>query len=129
MDNFCQFKKHVTAHFLNVSDEQFRTFQEQSKTGKCLTPNFEIYRGHGERVSREAFIDIAISVNGIRPENYFGVLDNEPVEIIGMLEEPTRNGESTPVCFYPGKGIYAMAGSETRVYDMWLSWPCYPQNW
>ncbi|MDC9092924.1 hypothetical protein PSK32_00335 [Escherichia coli] len=78
----------------------------------------------------DEFLELAISLNAIHPDEYLTDMLLKPHEVIGALaDEGDQLNNATPVYFFPDTGVYAAAVSETRVLDAWLCWPCYPANW
>jgi hypothetical protein len=78
----------------------------------------------------DEFLEMAISLNAIHPDEYLTDMLLKPHEVIGALaDEGDQLNNATPVYFFPDTGVYAAAVSETRVLDAWLCWPCYPANW
>lgn len=130
MEDISLFKNHVVRHAQTLSDDQRQVYLNQCRDGECVTISMEVYRGHLGRATLAEFVDNAASRNGIRPEDYFTGWLNTPHEIIATLSpEDTGLEQPAPIYFFPGNGVYAVAVSETEVIDVWMSWPCYPENW
>lgn len=130
MNNIEHFKKKVAEHASRLDSDQIGLFQLQSCTGECVSLSYEVFRGYLERHSLADFVEMAVSRNAIRPDEYLSDLLQGTHEIIGsLLEGKYNNAEGTPIYFFQDKGIYAAAVSENEVLDAWMSWPCYPVNW
>ncbi|EGE2355160.1 hypothetical protein DL738_20405 [Escherichia coli] len=130
MNTFEQFTALVTQHANGLSPEQLAVYWRLSTSGECVSPSYEVFRGYPARHPMEEFVSMASSRNAIRPDDYLGDLRRGPHQIIGALADvSTTHGASLPIYFFPGAGIYAAAVSDTEVLDVWMSWPCYPENW
>lgn len=68
--------------------------------------------------------------NAIRPGDYLGDFFRGPHQVVGNLwADSMSSAVRMPVYFFPDAGIYAAAISDTEVLDVWMGWPCYPENW
>lgn len=66
----------------------------------------------------DEFLEMAISLNAIHPDEYLTDMLLKPHEVIGALaDEGDQLNNATPVYFFPDTGVYAAAVSETRVLD------------
>lgn len=130
MNTFEQFKAQVTQHACGLGPEQLAGYWGRSTSGECVSPSYEVFRGYPTRHPLAEFVEMAASRNGIRPDDYLGDLLRGPHEVVGSLtDDSTSPAASLPVYFFPGAGIYAAAVSDIEVLDVWMSWPCYPENW
>ena len=99
MNTFEQFKAQVTQHACGLGPEQLAGYWGRSTSGECVSPSYEVFRGYPTRHPLAEFVEMAASRNGIRPDDYLGDLLRGPHEVVGSLT------------------------------DVWMSWPCYPENW
>ena len=118
MDDKEQFTSLVAKHASRLTEEQLAGYDDCSQYGECVSPSYEV------------FLELAISLNAIHPDEYLTDMLLKPHEVIGALaDEGDQLNNATPVYIFPDTGVYAAAVSETRVLDAWLCWPCYPANW
>lgn len=130
MDDKEQFTNLVAKHASGLTEEQLAGYDACSLDGECVTPSYEVFRGYRTRHTLDEFLEMAISLNAIHPDEYLTDMLLKPHEVIGALaDEGDQLNNATPVYFFPDTGVYAAAVSETRVLDTWLCWPCYPANW
>lgn len=74
--------------------------------------------GYRTRHTTDEFLELAISLNAIHPDEYLTDMLLKPHEVIGALaDEGDQLNNATPVYFFPDTGVYAAAVSETRVLD------------
>jgi hypothetical protein len=76
------------------------------------------FPGYRTRHTLDEFLEMAISLNAIHPDEYLTDMLLKPHEVIGALaDEGDQLNNATPVYFFPDTGVYAAAVSETRVLD------------
>lgn len=76
------------------------------------------FPGYRTRHTTDEFLEMAISLNAIHPDEYLTDMLLKPHEVIGALaDEGDQLNNATPVYFFPDTGVYAAAVSETRVLD------------
>lgn len=130
MDDKVKFTKLVAKHASGLTGELLAVYDACSLNGECVTPAYEVFRGYRSRHTLDEFLEMAISLNAIHPDEYLSDMLLNPCEVIGALsDEEDQFNNASLVYFFPGTGVYAAAVSETRVLDAWLCWPCYPANW
>ncbi|HAP2476153.1 TPA: hypothetical protein ISC70_004488 [Escherichia coli] len=130
MDDKEQFTSLVAKHASRFTEEQLAGYDACSQYGECVSPSYEVFRGYRTRHTLDEFLELAISLNAIHPDEYLTDMLLKPHEVIGALaDEGDQLNNATPVYIFPDTGVYAAAVSETRVLDAWLCWPCYPANW
>lgn len=131
MDKFGkEFINIVLKHVETIPQHNYKELTQLSEHGESVYPNSDAMRGFACRATRRELIEQAWSVNAIKPGDYMdGFINNETVTI-GNIDMDVENKKiNSPVYFFPDRGIYATACGENRVYDVWLSWPCYPSGW
>lgn len=131
MDKFSEaFISIVLRHVETIPDDEYKKHTELSEHGESVYPNDNVMRGFACRATRNELIRQACSVNAIKPENYIdGFINNETITLGHIQMEFENEQINSPVYFFPDRGIYAAACGDNRVYDVWLSWPCYPHGW
>ncbi|EBZ6776917.1 hypothetical protein EER87_20855 [Salmonella enterica subsp. enterica serovar Mbandaka] len=119
----------VTEHVHSLEDAEYDKHTIVSEHGKSIY-NDNTWRGFACRATRTELVQRACSINAINPKKYIDVFINKDTIMIGNIEIvfACKKIES-PVYFFPERGIYAAACGEDHVYDVWLSWPCYPRGW
>ena len=117
MDDKEQFTNLVAKHASGLTEEQLAGYDACSTDGECVTPSYEVFRGIVPAIPDE-FLEMAISLNAIHPDEYLTDMLLKPHEVIGALaDEGDQLNNATPVYFFPDTGVYAAAVSETRVLD------------
>lgn len=130
MDHFSEkFICIVIKHVDTIPEDEYKEHTKLSKNGKSLYAD-NTWRGFACRATRRELIEQAWSINAIRPSDYINVLHNDKTVTVGYIEIEFENEQiKSSVYYFPDRGIYAAACGDNRVYDAWLSWPCYPQGW
>ncbi|PLY35854.1 hypothetical protein F164LOC_18345 [Pectobacterium carotovorum] len=130
MDKFSEeFIKIITKHIETIPEDEYKQHTALSEHGQSLYAD-NTWRGFACRATRRELIEQAWSVNAIKPCNYISVFRNEKTVTIGHIEMDLESEQiNSPVYYFPDRGIYAAACGNNRVYDAWLSWPCYPHGW
>lgn len=131
MDKFSEkFIGVITKHVLTIPEDKYKKYTELSECGESVYPNDEVMRGFACRATRTELIKQAWSVNSINPSDYLDGFFNDETITLDYIEIEFENEQiNSPVYFFPDRGIYAAALGKNRVYDVWLSWPCYPHGW
>jgi hypothetical protein len=112
-----------------IPEDVYKHHTALSESGQSLYSD-NTWRGFACRATRRELIEQAWSISAINPVNYIDVFRNEKTVTIGHIVVEFENKEIKSVVYYfPDRGIYAAACGNNRVYDVWLSWPCYPQGW
>ncbi|WP_337224678.1 hypothetical protein [Salmonella enterica] len=115
MDDKEQFTNLVAKHASGLTEEQLAGYDACSLDGECVTPSYEVFRGYRTRHTLDEFLEMAISLNAIHPDEYLTDMLLKPHEVIGALaDEGDQLNNATPVYFFPDTGVYAAAVSETR---------------
>lgn len=120
----------VLKHVETIPEDEYQKYTQLSEHGESVYPNDDVMRGFACRATRAELIKQALSINAIKPGDYIDGFLNDKTVIVGQIEMEYENSKSiSPVYFFPDRGIYAAALGNDRVYDAWLSWPCYPRGW
>lgn len=129
MDDKEQFTNLVAKHASGLTEEQLAGYDACSWMVNASRLHTR-FSGVSYPPYLDEFLEMAISLNAIHPDEYLTDMLLKPHEVIGALaDEGDQLNNATPVYFFPDTGVYAAAVSETRVLDAWLCWPCYPANW
>ncbi|HFK2713334.1 TPA: hypothetical protein ACG1OX_003934 [Escherichia coli] len=110
MDDKEQFTNLVAKHASGLTEEQLAGYDACSLDGECVTPSYEVFRGYRTRHTLDEFLEMAISLNAIHPDEYLTDMLLKPHEVIGALaDEGDQLNNATPVYFFPDTGVYAAA--------------------
>lgn len=119
----------ILKHVETIPEYEYKQFVDVSENGQSIYDD-DIWRGFASRATRRELIEKAWGENAINPHDYIDVIRNEKTVIIGQIDVYFENQHiNSPVYYFPDRGIYAAAHGNDRVYDAWLSWPCYPHGW
>ncbi|ECO4312768.1 hypothetical protein FYE33_17100 [Salmonella enterica] len=131
MDKFSEaFINIVLKHVETIPEDIYKQLTQLSEHGESVYPNSDAWRGFACRATRRELIEQGWSVNAIKPDEYMNGFLNPETVTVGYIEMDVENEHiKSTVYFFPDRGIYAAACGNNRVYDAWLSWPCYPHGW
>ncbi|HCR9954135.1 TPA: hypothetical protein OHP72_005278, partial [Escherichia coli] len=105
MDDKEQFTNLVAKHASGLTEEQLAGYDACSLDGECVTPSYEVFRGYRTRHTLDEFLEMAISLNAIHPDEYLTDMLLKPHEVIGALaDEGDQLNNATPVYFFPDTG-------------------------
>ncbi|WP_395314673.1 hypothetical protein V1588_24285 (plasmid) [Enterobacter hormaechei subsp. xiangfangensis] len=106
MDDKEQFTNLVAKHASGLTEEQLAGYDACSLDGECVTPSYEVFRGYRTRHTLDEFLEMAISLNAIHPDEYLTDMLLKPHEVIGALaDEGDQLNNATPVYFFPDTGV------------------------
>nr|WP_235684259.1 hypothetical protein [Salmonella enterica] len=87
MDDKEQFTNLVAKHASGLTEEQLAGYDACSLDGECVTPSYEVFRGYRTRHTLDEFLEMAISLNAIHPDEYLTDMLLKPHEVIGALAD------------------------------------------
>lgn len=131
MDKFSEeFINMILKHVETIPEDSYKQYAHLSEHGVSVYHDNDDWRGFAGRATRRELIEQAWSVNAIRPHDYINKFLNDETVTVGHIEmDVEQKTVKSQVYFFPDRGIYAAACGHNRVYDVWLSWPCYPHGW
>lgn len=98
MDDKEQFTSLVAKHASRFTEEQLAGYDACSQYGECVSPSYEVFRGYRTRHTLDEFLELAISLNAIHPDEYLTDMLLKPHEVIGALaDEGDQLNNATPV--------------------------------
>lgn len=117
-----KFKDITMSHVDSISDVLFERYQKKAAGNDIVSPDFESNRDFIFDLSRKKFVSKIISECDDDEEFFNSVISNTRQEIVGEIE-------GGKVYFLPKKGIYIWHISHANadlIFQVWLTWPCYP---